>query len=151
MKINEVITEAGFLKGIARAIAPQTVQAYDRQKNALRTPQAAGDPDMAKYDKFADIIAQRASGGTQITDQYVASQLPRSGETGNEQKRWEVTQYVIDRLKRSGIKVIQKPQTPMPLGLTRLTPSTKLQPIKVGDEIIQPSDPRYAKIMQTAK
>lgn len=151
MKINEVITEAGFLKGIARAIAPQTVQAYDRQKTALRTPQAAGDPAMAKYDKFADIIAQRASGGTQITDQYVASQLPRSGETGNEQKRWEVTQYVIDRLKRSGINVIQKPQTPMPLGLTRLTPSTKLQPIKVGDEIIQPSDPRYAKIMQTAK
>ena len=151
MKINEVINEAGFWKGVARAIAPQTVQTYDRQKNALRTPQTAGDPAMAKYDKFADIIAQRASSGTQITDQYVASQLPRSGETGNEQKRWEVTQYVIDRLKRSGINVIQKSQTPMPLGLKRLTPSTTLQPITVGDEVIQPSDPRYAKIMQTAK
>lgn len=151
MKINEVVTEAGFLKGIARAIAPQTVQAYDRQKNALRTPQTAGDPAMAKYDKFADIIAQRASTGTQITDQYVASQLPKSGETGNEQKRWEVTQYVIDRLKQSGINVIQKTKTPMPLGLKRLTPSVKQQPIKVGDEIIQPTDPRYAKIMQTIK
>jgi hypothetical protein len=106
---------------------------------------------MAKYDKFADVIAQRASSGTQITDQYVASQLPRSGETGNEQKRWEVTQYVIDRLKRSGINVIQKPQTPMPLGLKRLTPSTKQEPIQIGKELIQPSDPRYAKIMQTAK
>ena len=151
MKINEVIAEAGFWKGVAKAIAPQTVQTYDRQKNALRAPQTAGDSAMAKYDKFADVIAQRASSGTQITDQYVASQLPRSGETGNEQKRWEVTQYVIDRLKRSGINVIQKPQTPMPLGLKRLTPSTTLQPITVGNEIIQPSDPRYAKIMQTTK
>ena len=123
MKINEVISEAGFWKGVAKAIAPQTVQTYNQQKNALRAPQTAGDPAMAKYDKFADIMAQRASSGTQITDQYVAAQLPRSGETGNEQKRWEVTQYVIDRLKRSGINVIQKPQTPMPLGLKRLTPA----------------------------
>jgi len=128
MKIKEVITEAGFFKGVAKAIAPQTIQAYDRQKNALRTPQTAGDPTMSKYDRFADIIAQRASTGTQITDQYVASQLPRSGETGDEQKRWEVTQYVIDRLKRSGINVIQKPQTPMPLGLKRLTPVQPIQP-----------------------
>jgi len=122
MKINEILAEAGFWKGVAKAIAPQTVQTYDRQKNALRAPQTAGDPAMAKYDKFADIIAQRASSGTQITDQYVASQLPRSGETGNQQKRLEVTQYVIDRLKRSGVNVIQKPQTPMPMGLKRLTP-----------------------------
>ena len=128
MKINEVISEAGFFKGVARAIAPQTVQTYDRQKNALRAPQTAGDPAMAKYDKFADIIAQRASSGTQITDQYVASQLPRSGETGNQQKRLEVTQYVIDRLKRSGINVMQKPQTPMPMGLKRLTPVQPEQP-----------------------
>jgi len=128
MKIKEVITEAGFFKGVAKAIAPQTIQAYDRQKNALRTPQTAGDPTMSKYDRFADIIAQRASTGTQITDQYVASQLPRSGETGDEQKRWEVTQYVIDRLKRSGINVIQKPQTPMPLGLKRLAPVQPIQP-----------------------
>ena len=41
MKINEVITEAGFWKGVARAVAPQTVQTYDRQKNALRAPQTA--------------------------------------------------------------------------------------------------------------
>jgi hypothetical protein len=58
MKINEVINEAGFwkgvarvssnaLKGVARAIAPQTVQTYDRQKNALRTPKTAGDPAVA--------------------------------------------------------------------------------------------------------
>ena len=151
MKINEVITEAGFFKGVARAIAPQTVQTYDRQKNALRTPQTAGDPAMAKYDKFADIMADRARLGTQITNQYIAGQLPKSGETGNEQKRIEVIQYVIDRLKRSGVNVIEKPQTSLPLGLKRLTPSTTLQPITVGDEIIQPSDPRYAKIMQTAK
>jgi hypothetical protein len=151
MKINEVITEAGFFKGVARAIAPQTVQTYDRQKNALRTPQTAGDLAMAKYDKFADIMANRARLGTQITNQYIAGQLPKSGETGNEQKRIEVIQYVIDRLKRSGVNVIEKPQTSLPLGLKRLTPSTTLQPITVGDEIIQPSDPRYAKIMQTAK
>jgi len=132
MKINEVITEAGFWKGVAKAIAPQTVQTYDRQKNALRAPQTAGDPAMAKYDKFADIIAQRASSGTQITDQYVASQLPRSGETGNQQKRLEVTQYVIDRLKRSGVNVIQKPQTPMPMGLKRLTPVQPEQPAVVA-------------------
>jgi hypothetical protein len=151
MKINEVISEAGFFKGVARAIAPQTAQTYDRQKNALRTPQTAGNPAMAKYDKFADIMADRARLGTQITNQYIAAQLPKSGETGNEQKRIEVIQYVIDRLKRSGVNVIEKPQTSLPLGLKRLTPSTTLQPITVGDEIIQPSDPRYAKIMQTAK
>ena len=151
MKINEVLSEAGFFKGVARAIAPQTVQTYDRQKNALRTPQTAGDPAMAKYNKFADIIADRARLGTQITNQYIAGQLPKSGETGNEQKRIEVIQYVIDRLKRSGVNVIEKPQTSLPLGLKRLTPSTTLQPITVGNEIIQPSDPRYAKIMQTIK
>ena len=132
MKINEILAEAGFWKGVAKAIAPQTVQTYDRQKNALRAPQTAGDPAMAKYDKFADIIAQRASSGTQITDQYVASQLPRSGETGNQQKRLEVTQYVIDRLKRSGVNVIQKPQTPMPMGLKRLTPVQPEQPAVVA-------------------
>jgi hypothetical protein len=106
---------------------------------------------MAKYDKFADIMADRARLGTQITNQYIAGQLPKSGETGNEQKRIEVIQYVIDRLKRSGINVIEKPQTPLPLGIKRLTPLTTLQPITVGNEIIQPSDPRYAKIMQTIK
>jgi hypothetical protein len=106
---------------------------------------------MAKYDKFADIMADRARLGTQITNQYIAAQLPKSGETGNEQKRIEVIQYVIDRLKRSGVNVIEKPQTPLPLGIKRLTPLTTLQPITVGNEIIQPSDPRYAKIMQTAK
>jgi len=47
MKINEVISEAGFWKGVAKAIAPQTVQTYDRQKNALRAPQTAGDSTMA--------------------------------------------------------------------------------------------------------
>jgi hypothetical protein len=151
MKINEIITEAGFFKGVARAIAPQTVQTYDRQKNALRAPQTAGDPAMAKYDKFADIMADRARLGTQITNQYIAQQLPKSGETGNEQKRIEVIQYVIDRLKRSGVNVIEKPQTSLPLGIKRLTPLTTLQPITVGNEIIQPSDPRYAKIMQTIK
>jgi len=128
MKINEVISEAGFFKGVARAIAPQTVQTYDRQKNALRAPQTAGDPAMAKYDKFADIIADRARLGTQITNQYIAGQLPKSGETGNEQKRIEVIQYVIDRLKRGGVNVIEKPQTPLPLGIKRLTPLTTLQP-----------------------
>ena len=128
MKINEVISEAGFWKGVARAIAPQTVQTYDRQKNALRAPQTAGDPAMAKYDKFADIIADRARLGTQITNQYIAGQLPKSGETGNEQKRIEVIQYVIDRLKRSGVNVIEKPQTPLPLGIKRLTPVQPEQP-----------------------
>jgi len=35
MKINEVVTEAGFLKGVAKAIVPNTVASYDQQKNAL--------------------------------------------------------------------------------------------------------------------
>lgn len=47
MKINEVVTEAGFWKGVAKAIAPQTVQTYQQQKNALRAPQTARDPAMA--------------------------------------------------------------------------------------------------------
>jgi hypothetical protein len=132
MKINEVVTEAGFFKGVARAIAPQTIQTYDRQKNALRAPQTAGDPAMAKYDKFADIMADRARLGTQITNQYIAAQLPKSGETGNEQKRIEVIQYVIDRLKRSGVNVIEKPQTPMPMGLKRLTPVQPEQPAAIA-------------------
>jgi hypothetical protein len=35
MKINEVITEAGFLKGVAKAIVPNTVADWDKTKNAL--------------------------------------------------------------------------------------------------------------------
>ena len=34
MKINEIITEAGFWKGVAQAIAPNAVASYDREKNA---------------------------------------------------------------------------------------------------------------------
>jgi X-X-X-Leu-X-X-Gly heptad repeat protein len=150
MKINEVITEGvltnlkpagkispvppnrlatgvgalakGFgalAKGVTKAIAPQTVQTYQQQKNALRSPQTAGDPAMAAYNKFADIMAQRASSGTQMTDQYIASQFPK---TWDQKYRGEMLQYVIDRLKRSGVNVMQKPQTSMPMGLKRLTP-----------------------------
>ena len=39
MKINEVITEAGFLKGVARAIAPDTVDTWNSQKNAYTMQQ----------------------------------------------------------------------------------------------------------------
>ena len=156
MKINEVVTEGvltnlkpagkpsqvppnrlatgvgalakGFgalAKGVTKAIAPQTVQTYQQQKNALRSPQTAGDPAMAAYNKFADIMAQRASSGTQMTDQYIASQFPK---TWDQKYRGEMLQYVIDRLKRSGINVIQKPQTPLPMGLKRLTPVQPEQP-----------------------
>jgi X-X-X-Leu-X-X-Gly heptad repeat protein len=106
-------------KGVTKAIAPQTVQTYQQQKNALRSPQTAGDPAMAAYNKFADIMAQRASSGTQMTDQYIASQFPK---TWDQKYRGEMLQYVIDRLKRSGVNVMQKPQTSMPMGLKRLTP-----------------------------
>ncbi len=149
MKINEVIQEGvlsnlkpagknpqvppgrlatgfrAFAKGVAKAIAPQTVQTYQQQKNALRTPQTAGDPNMAAYNKFADIMAQRASSGIQMTDQYIASQFPK---TWDQKYRGEMLQYVIDRLKQSGINVMQKSQTPMPMGLKRLTPVQPAQP-----------------------
>jgi len=65
MKINEVISEAGmwksFGKGIAKAIAPQTVQTYDRQKNALRAPQTAGDPAMANVASTTSNVATTTS------------------------------------------------------------------------------------------
>jgi hypothetical protein len=61
MKINEVVTEAGFWKGVARAIAPQTVQTYDRQKNALRAPQTAGDPAMANVASSTSNVATNIS------------------------------------------------------------------------------------------
>jgi hypothetical protein len=61
MKINEVVTEAGFWKGVARAIAPQTVQTYDRQKNALRAPQTAGDPSMANVASSTSNVATNIS------------------------------------------------------------------------------------------
>jgi len=38
MKINEVVTEAGFWKGVAKAIVPNTVADWDKQKNALYRP-----------------------------------------------------------------------------------------------------------------
>jgi hypothetical protein len=60
MKINEVISEVGmwksFGKGIARAIAPQTVQTYDRQKNALRI-----DPTMANVASSTSNVATNIS------------------------------------------------------------------------------------------
>ena len=61
MKINEVINEVGFFKGVAKAIAPQTVQTYDRQKNALRTPQTAGDPAMANVASTTSNVATTTS------------------------------------------------------------------------------------------
>jgi hypothetical protein len=61
MKINEVISEAGFWKGVAKAIAPQTVQTYDRQKNALRAPQTAGDPEMANVASTTSNVATTTS------------------------------------------------------------------------------------------
>jgi hypothetical protein len=60
MKINEVVNEVGmwksFGKGIARAIAPQTVQTYDRQKNALRI-----DPSMANVASSTSNVATNIS------------------------------------------------------------------------------------------
>jgi len=61
MKIKEVITEAGFFKGVAKAIAPQTIQAYDQQKNALRTPQTDGDPSMANVASSTSNVATNIS------------------------------------------------------------------------------------------
>lgn len=61
MKINEVISEAGFFKGIAKAIAPQTVQTYQQQKNALRAPQTARDPAMANVASTTSNVATTTS------------------------------------------------------------------------------------------
>lgn len=61
MKIKEVITEAGFFKGVAKAIAPQTIQAYDQQKNALRTPQTDGDPSMTNVASSTSNVATNIS------------------------------------------------------------------------------------------
>jgi hypothetical protein len=38
MKINEVVTEAGFLKGVAKAIVPNTVADWDKIKNPYARP-----------------------------------------------------------------------------------------------------------------
>ena len=38
MKINEIITEAGFLKGVAKAIVPNTVADWDKQKHPYARP-----------------------------------------------------------------------------------------------------------------
>ena len=144
MKINEVVTEAGMLKsfgkGIARTIAPQTVQTYDRQKNALRAPAVDQDAirKFAKYNKFVDILASRAKAGQAQSLQTIGQQLPKKGETANPDVRRQVLIYVAQQLQSRGIQV---------QGFSAPT----LQPITVGNEIIQPSDPRYAKIMQTIK
>lgn len=141
MKINEVITEVGFWKGVAKAIAPQTVQTYDRQKNALRTPTVdpglqAFEKQFVKYDKFLDIITSRANAGQKQSLQTIAQQLPKTGETANPDIRRQVMYYIALQLNSRGIEVdgFSPPKS-----------------IKVGDEIIQPTDPRYAAIMKTAK
>jgi hypothetical protein len=38
MKINEVVSEAGFLKGVAKAIVPNTVADWDKQKHPYARP-----------------------------------------------------------------------------------------------------------------
>ena len=38
MKINEVVTEAGFWKGVGQALTPNTMANWDKQKNALYRP-----------------------------------------------------------------------------------------------------------------
>lgn len=129
MKINEVVTEAGFFKGVARAIAPQTVQTYDRQKNALRAPAVDQDAirKFAKYNKFVDILASRAKAGQAQSLQTIGQQLPKKGETANPDVRRQVLIYVAQKLQSRGIQV---------QGFTAPTPQPS---IKAGNEIIQPA------------
>ena len=83
MKINEVVNEAGFWKGVAKAIAPQTVQTYDRQKNALRAPQTAGDPTMANVasttSNVATTTSQVVTPTTTSVDTTKIQAMPKSG------------------------------------------------------------------------
>ena len=129
MKINEVISEAGFWKGVAKAIAPQTVQTYDRQKNALRAPAVDQDAirKFAKYNKFVDILASRAKAGQAQSLQTIGQQLPKKGETANPDVRRQVLIYVAQKLQSRGIQV---------QGFTAPTPQPS---IKAGNEIIQPA------------
>jgi predicted deacetylase len=92
----------------------------------------------AKYNKFVDILASRAKAGQAQSLQTIGQQLPKKGETANPDVRRQVLIYVAQQLQSRGIQV---------QGFSAPT----LQPITVGNEIIQPSDPRYAKIMQTIK
>lgn len=48
-------------KGAIKAIAPQTMQTYQQQKNALRTPQTAGDPAMANVASTTSNVATTTS------------------------------------------------------------------------------------------
>ena len=95
MKINEIIQEAGFWKGVAKAIAPQTVQTYDRQKNALRTPRI--DPSMANVASSTSNVATTTS-QVATTPKLTATSLdinkirpaPKSGlPTSDEQAKFD--------------------------------------------------------------
>ena len=44
MKINEVVTEAGFLKGLAKSIVPNTVADWDKLKNPYAKPNMTPPP-----------------------------------------------------------------------------------------------------------
>ena len=79
MKINEVVNEAGFFKGVARAIAPQTVQTYDRQKNALRVPQTAGDPTMANITPTTSAVTPATTPTSTSVDTTKIQAMPKSG------------------------------------------------------------------------
>ena len=83
MKINEVVNEVGmwksFGKGIAKAIAPQTVQTYDRQKNALRAPQTAGDPAMANVANTTSNVATTTTPTSTSVDTTKIQAMPKSG------------------------------------------------------------------------
>ena len=48
MKINEVVTEAGFLKGVAKAIVPNTVADWDKQKNPYASTNMTPPSDKAQ-------------------------------------------------------------------------------------------------------
>lgn len=79
MKINEVIAEAGFWKGVAKAIAPQTVQTYDRQKNALKAPQTAGDPAMANITPTTSAVTPTTTPTSTSVDTTKIQAAPKPG------------------------------------------------------------------------
>ena len=98
MKINEVVTEAGFFKGVARAIAPQTVQTYDRQKNALRAPQTARDPTMANITPTTSAVTPTTTPTSTSVDTTKIQAMPKSGlPTPAEQAKLQ--QAIQSRLK----------------------------------------------------
>lgn len=138
MKIRDIISEAGILgsigKGLAKALAPNTTQVYDRYKATSTTPAGLTDREQQeklgivqqmdvsrKLQRIADTLGTKSSISMSDIGQVIGKVFP----TKNSQERQQLVQQLADRLARSKVTVTgTRAPTPQPAATVPTEPTT---------------------------